>query len=317
MSRWKRVAAWLVAALAASGAALGAAVIYFGLYDVSATGPHTVPVHALLDVALTRSVKVRSADIDVPDDLDSPTRTQRGDALFRAHCVQCHGAPGQAPEPYALGLNPAPASLVGSARERPAAEMFWITRHGVKMTGMPAWQYRLTDEQIWDVVAFMRVLPTLSPEEYRDLAQPATAASGASSDASSGASSDASSDASSRSPSAPAAAPSAPTPPPSPSEPLRVGDAMAGRDALQQYLCVTCHAIPGVPGARHHVGPSLAGMADRSRIAGVLPNTPDNMRQWLMDPQRIKPGSAMPALGLREQDARDIAAFLRTLSNFD
>lgn len=313
MSRWKRVAAWLVAALAASGAALGAAVIYFGLYDVSATGPHTVPVHALLDVALTRSVKVRSADIDVPDDLDSPTRIQRGDALFRAHCVQCHGAPGQAPEPYALGLNPAPASLVGSARERPAAEMFWITRHGVKMTGMPAWQYRLTDEQIWDVVAFMRVLPTLSPEEYRDLAQPATAASGASS----GASSDASSDASSSSPSAPAAAPSAPTPPPSPSEPLRVGDAMAGRDALQQYLCVTCHAIPGVPGARHHVGPSLAGMADRSRIAGVLPNTPDNMRQWLMDPQRIKPGSAMPALGLREQDARDIAAFLRTLSNFD
>lgn len=317
MSRWKRVAAWLVAALAASGAALGAAVIYFGLYDVSATGPHTVPVHALLDVALTRSVKVRSADIDVPDDLDSPTRIQRGDALFRAHCVQCHGAPGQAPEPYALGLNPAPASLVGSARERPAAEMFWITRHGVKMTGMPAWQYRLTDDQIWDVVAFMRVLPTLSPEEYRDLAQPAAAASGASSGASSAAYSDASSDASSSSPSAPAAAPSAPTPPPSPSEPLRVGDAMAGRDALQQYLCVTCHAIPGVPGARHHVGPSLAGMADRSRIAGVLPNTPDNMRQWLMDPQRIKPGSAMPALGLREQDARDIAAFLRTLSNFD
>lgn len=321
MSRWKRVAAWLVAALAASGAALGAAVIYFGLYDVSATGPHTVPVHALLDVALTRSVKVRSADIDVPDDLDSPTRIQRGDALFRAHCVQCHGAPGQAPEPYALGLNPAPASLVGSARERPAAEMFWITRHGVKMTGMPAWQYRLTDEQIWDVVAFMRVLPTLSPEEYRDLAQPATAASGASSGASpgasSGASSAASSAASSSSPSAPAAAPSAPIPPSTPSEPLRVGDAMAGRDALQQYLCVTCHAIPGVPGARHHVGPSLAGMADRSRIAGVLPNTPDNMRQWLMDPQRIKPGSAMPALGLREQDARDIAAFLRTLSNFD
>ncbi|MNL90283.1 Cytochrome c oxidase subunit 2 precursor [compost metagenome] len=58
-------------------------------------------------------------------------------------------------------------------------------------------------------------------------------------------------------------------------------------------------------------------MGDRSRIAGVLPNTPDNMRQWLMDPQQIKPGSAMPALGLREQDARDIAAFLQTLSRFE
>ncbi|MGE8565119.1 MAG: c-type cytochrome [Achromobacter sp.] len=293
MSRWKRVAAWLVAAMAASGAALGAAVVYFGWYDVSATGPHTVPVHALLDVALTRSVKVRSADIDVPD-LDSPTRIQRGDALFRAHCVQCHGAPGQAPEPYALGMNPAPASLVGSARERPAAEMFWITRHGIKMTGMPAWQYRLTDEQIWDVVAFMRVLPTLSPEQYRDLAQSEPRASEA------------------------AAIPgSIEGPGEGPSEAPRVGDAMAGRDALQQYLCVTCHAIPGVPGARHHVGPSLAGIGDRSRIAGVLPNTPDNMRQWLLDPQQIKPGSAMPALGLREQDARDIAAFLQTLSRFE
>lgn len=293
MSRWKRVAAWLIAAMAASGAALGAAVIYFGWYDVSATGPHTVPVHALLDVALTRSVKVRSADIDVPE-LDSPARIQRGDGLFRAHCVQCHGAPGQAPEPYALGMNPAPASLVGSARERPAAEMFWITRHGIKMTGMPAWQYRLTDEQIWDVVAFMRVLPTLSPEQYRDLAQAEPRASevGAIPGAIEG-------------------------PGDAPSDAPRVGDAMAGRDALQQYLCVTCHAIPGVPGARHHVGPSLAGMGDRSRIAGVLPNTPDNMRQWLLDPQQIKPGSAMPALGLREQDARDIAAFLQTLSNFD
>jgi len=98
---------------------------------------------------------------------------------------------------------------------------------------------------------------------------------------------------------------------------MRLGDAKAGRDALQQYLCVTCHAIPGVPGARHYVGPSLDGMADRSRIAGVVPNSPDSMQQWLLDPQRIKPGTAMPALGLREQDARDIAAFLQTLSNVE
>lgn len=288
MRRWKRIAAWLLAALAASGAALGTAVIYFGWYDVSATGPHTVPVHVLLDVALTRSVKVRSADIDVPD-LDDAARIQRGNALYRAHCVQCHGAPGLAPEPYALGLNPAPAALVGTARERPAAEIFWITRHGIKMTGMPAWQYRLTDAQIWDVVAFMRVLPTLSPEQYREGATDAPRA--------------APSEAQSEGPSE------------APSEVMRLGDAMAGRDALQQYLCVTCHAIPGVPGARHHVGPSLAGMADRSRIAGVVPNTPDNMQKWLLDPRQIKPGSAMPNLGLREQDARDIAAFLQTLSN--
>jgi len=325
MRRWPRIAAWCVAALAVAGAAVGSAVVYFGWYDVSATGPHTMPVYALLDVASTRSVKLRSADIKVPD-LDSPQRIRRGDALYRAHCAQCHGGPGQAPEPYALGLNPPPPPLVTSARERPAAEVFWIIRQGIKMTGMPAWQYRMTDEQIWDVVGYLRVLPTLSAQQYRDAAPSGDPASGA----------------------APASI--APTE----ARPsgvragdrrvgemgagemgvanmpagdvrvgdvragdMRLGDAKAGRDALQQYLCVTCHAIPGVPGARHYVGPSLDGMADRSRIAGVVPNSPDSMQQWLMDPQRIKPGTAMPALGLREQDARDIAAFLQTLSNVE
>ena len=316
MRRWPRIAAWCVAALAVAGAAVGGAVVYFGWYDVSATGPHTMPVYALLDVASTRSVKLRSADIKVPD-LDSPQRIRRGDALYRAQCAQCHGGPGQAPEPYALGLNPPPPPLVTSARERPAAEVFWIIRQGIKMTGMPAWQYRMTDEQIWDVVGYLRVLPTLSAQQYRDAAPPGDPASGAASSAS-----------------------IAPTEA-RPSDgrvgemgagdvrvgdmragnmrtgDMRLGDAKAGRDALQQYLCVTCHAIPGVPGARHYVGPSLDGMADRSRIAGVVPNSPDSMQQWLMDPQRIKPGTAMPALGLREQDARDIAAFLQTLSNVE
>ncbi|MDX3983648.1 MAG: c-type cytochrome [Achromobacter sp.] len=331
MRRWPRIAAWCVAALAGAGAAAGSAVVYFGWYDVSATGPHTMPVYALLDVASTRSVKLRSADIKVPD-LDSPQRIRRGDALYRAHCAQCHGGPGQAPESYALGLNPPPPPLVTSARERPAAEVFWIIRQGIKMTGMPAWQYRMTDEQIWDVVGYLRVLPTLSAQQYRDAAPPGDPASGGASSASIA---------------------------PTEAQPsgvragdrrmgdtgvgemgvgnmpagdmgaggmraggmragdMRLGDAKAGRDALQQYLCVTCHAIPGVPGARHYVGPSLDGMADRSRIAGVVPNSPDSMQQWLLDPQRIKPGTAMPALGLREQDARDIAAFLQTLSNVE
>jgi len=326
MRRWPRIAAWCVAALAVAGAAVGGAVVYFGWYDVSATGPHTMPVYALLDVASTRSVKLRSADIKVPD-LDSPQRIRRGDALYRAQCAQCHGGPGQAPEPYALGLNPPPPPLVTSARERPAAEVYWIIRQGIKMTGMPAWQYRMTDEQIWDVVGYLRVLPTLSAQQYRDAAPSGDPASGAASSAS--------------------IAPTEARPSGVRAGDRRVGemgagemgagelgvgnmgaggmragdrrlgDAKAGRDALQQYLCVTCHAIPGVPGARHYVGPSLDGMADRSRIAGVVPNSPDSMQQWLLDPQRIKPGTAMPALGLREQDARDIAAFLQTLSNVE
>src|SRR5690606_35013537 len=92
-----------------------------------------------------------------------------------------------------------------------------------------------------------------------------------------------------------------------------LGDAVAGKKALQQYLCITCHVIPGVVGADHHVGPSLAGMARRKYIAGVLPNTPVNMLRWIREPTEVDPLTAMPDLGVSDQDARDIAAFLYTL----
>jgi len=102
-----------------------------------------------------------------------------------------------------------------------------------------------------------------------------------------------------------------------PVQDIRLGDAGAGRKALQQYLCATCHVIPGIVGANHHVGPPLAGIADRQYIAGVLPNTPANMLRWLRKPTEVDPLSAMPDLGVSEQDARDIAAFLYTLREFE
>jgi len=279
MKRWKRTAALTLVAAAATAGAVGGGVVYFGMYDVTATSPHTTPVHHLLDVALTRAVKIRSADI-VPPELDAAERIQNGSRLYRAHCAQCHGGPGVAPQPYALGLNPAPAALVATARTRTAAEIFWVTRQGIKMTGMPAWQYRLTDDEIWDVVAFLRVLPGLSADDYRrgdDGQAPEKPQANAQTAA-------------------------------------HVGDARAGRDALQQYLCVTCHAIPGVPGAWNYVGPALDQMGERPYIAGVMPNTPANMERWLRNPPAVKPGTAMPDLGVSEQDARDISAFLHTLN---
>jgi len=279
MKRWMRTAAITLAVTGAAAGVAGGAVVYFGWYDISATSPHTTAVHHLMDTALSRGVKTRSADVEVPD-LQGAERIQNGSRLYRAHCAQCHGGPGVAPQPYALGLNPTPAALVGTARTRSAAEIFWITRQGIKMTGMPAWRHRLADDEIWDVVAFMRVLPALTADEYRrgeDGQAPARRA-------------------------------------PAPGGSLRAGNANAGRDALHQYMCVACHAIPGVPGAWNYVGPSLAGIADRPAIAGTLPHTPENMKRWLMSPDEIKPGTVMPNLGVSEQDAQDIAAFLQTLS---
>jgi cytochrome c2 len=78
------------------------------------------------------------------------------------------------------------------------------------------------------------------------------------------------------------------------------------------YGCPTCHVIPGVPGAVGKVGPSLASLAQRSYLAGILPNTPENLEQWVMHPQRFQPGIAMPEMGVSRQDAHRIAAFLES-----
>jgi cytochrome c2 len=90
-------------------------------------------------------------------------------------------------------------------------------------------------------------------------------------------------------------------------------DAARGRKAIHQYACVTCHAIPGIVGPNAPVGPPLAAIGTRGFIAGVLPNTPQNMVRWLRHPQAVNPRSAMPDLGVTERDAHDIAAYLSTL----
>jgi cytochrome c len=91
------------------------------------------------------------------------------------------------------------------------------------------------------------------------------------------------------------------------------GDADVGREALRQYGCASCHVIPGVTGANNHVGPPLTSFARREYIAGTLINTPDNLRLWLQEPDAIRPGTAMPATGVTDEDAWHIIAYLATL----
>jgi mono/diheme cytochrome c family protein len=269
----KRAIAILVAAVSA----LAVVLLWLGVYDISATDQHLAPTYWLLDTSMRRSVIQRAQRIDVPP-LDDPAKIAEGAAHFKALCVHCHGAPGVAPEPFALGMLPVPANLAYTARTWREAELFWTIREGIKMTGMPAWRYRLDDAQMWSIVAFLRVLPTLSPERYREVAAaPAPALNARRSTA------------------------------------LLVPDASRGRRAIQQYACVTCHVIPGIVGSNAPVGPPLEGIAARAFVAGVLPNSPDAMIRWLVSPQTISPGSAMPDLGVTVQDAADIAAYLATL----
>jgi cytochrome c1 len=89
--------------------------------------------------------------------------------------------------------------------------------------------------------------------------------------------------------------------------------ARRGKQAINQYACVTCHAIPGIVGPNAPVGPPLAGVGSRLMLGGVLPNSPENMARWLRQPQKVAPLTAMPDLDVTERDARDIAAYLSTL----
>jgi len=91
------------------------------------------------------------------------------------------------------------------------------------------------------------------------------------------------------------------------------GDSTRGAKLIKQHGCGGCHIIPGIRRADGLVGPPLNHMGKRVYIAGVLRNTPGNMIKWLRNPQAIVPGNAMPDMGLSEDQARDIAAYLSTL----
>ena len=91
------------------------------------------------------------------------------------------------------------------------------------------------------------------------------------------------------------------------------GDARSGRTEIRKYGCNTCHEISGVPGARGLIGPRLDGIGERYYIAGELTNTPNNLMLWIQHPRQVESHTAMPEMGVTEQDSRDIAAYLYTL----
>ena len=153
-----------VLAVVIIGAGLG--VIFSGTYNVAATEPHAPLAAWILDTTMTYSVHHQAADIKVPD-LSKPDMIETGYRHYDEMCVECHGAPGKEPEELAKGLNPPPPNLIKTVPEWTPAELFWIVKHGVRMTGMPAWGPTHSDDKLWDIVAFLEKLPTLTPAQYQ------------------------------------------------------------------------------------------------------------------------------------------------------
>lgn len=158
-----------LAASAALAAMVGGLVLFAGWYNIGATRQHWQPVYRLLEKGMHYSVRHHARDI-APPDLSGPQTVRRGASVYAERCVQCHGAPGVAQNDIGKSMQPIPGPLVDAGRRWKPNELYWITRHGIKMSGMPAWEFRLADEDIWAVVAFMGQLPALSPRDYADIA---------------------------------------------------------------------------------------------------------------------------------------------------
>lgn len=152
---------------------IGWLVIYYGgAYNIAADVPHTSAVHWLLTTVRERSITVRARGISVPRDLGDPKRIAAGAAMYAEMCSGCHLAPGMEKTEISQGLYPRAPDLSRGSKLTPAEE-FWVIKHGIKMTGMAAWGQTHDDTLLWDIVAFLRKLPSLSPAQYQAMVKSA------------------------------------------------------------------------------------------------------------------------------------------------
>ena len=147
-------------------AAIAGIFIYVGAYNIAADAPHWKWVYNTLDSLRENSIAARSRGIKVPADLNDPKRIATGAGLYTEMCTGCHLGPGLEKSEMSQGLYP-PAPELARGNDHTPAQQFWIIKHGVKLSAMPAWGRTHDDQLIWDMVAFIRQLPKMSPEQYK------------------------------------------------------------------------------------------------------------------------------------------------------
>ena len=151
-------------------AATATAVIMSGAYDVAATQPHNGLTHWILTTTMRHSVTNRATQSGKPMPVTEELAV-RGFADFDEMCVTCHGAPGKERSEIGKGLNPPPPDLATAARGWSDAELFWIIKNGVRMTGMPAFGKTHDDERIWALAIVVRQLTDMTAERYAERTQ--------------------------------------------------------------------------------------------------------------------------------------------------
>lgn len=168
----------LLLLLVVLGIGAAATVMYSGVVNVAADEPHSDLVYWLLEETREISIQKASKTIEIPD-LSDPELLLTGGVDYEFMCSSCHLKPGQSESDMSLGLYPAPPNLtlsneahIGHEHEddvQASRKSFWVIKHGIKASGMPAWGKTHDDERIWAMVAFIKRLPTLTQEQYQIL----------------------------------------------------------------------------------------------------------------------------------------------------
>ena len=153
------VAAFVVSALAAF------LVIISGAYNVAATAPETGLERLIFNSTMRQSVRARAGKEQ--REVWSEDQVRSGFEEYDSMCIICHAAPGKERTDIRKGLQPEPPNLAEAVKQWNNAELFWIIKNGVKMTGMPAFGPTHPDEKIWNIVGFIRRLPQISAQQFK------------------------------------------------------------------------------------------------------------------------------------------------------
>ena len=164
MRRKLKRAVVVVLALALTGV-IGAAS---GVIPIQASSGHWSITAWVLHFAMQRSVATHTVGVEVPR-LDAPGLALRGAGHYETGCRPCHGSPGDRAPGFARAMTPEAPDLPPRIAEWKPEELFYIVKHGIKFTGMPAWPSQQRDDEVWGMVAFLQTLPALDAEGYRRL----------------------------------------------------------------------------------------------------------------------------------------------------
>ncbi|WP_182866851.1 c-type cytochrome [Rhodopirellula sp. JC639] len=149
-------------------AVLGILALVTGIVPVKASSGHWPITHWILDFASDRSIATHSVGIEVPS-LNEPGMLTLGAGIYQSNCRWCHGRPGSSQPRAVSRMTPAPPFLPGVVDEWETEELFYIIKHGIKFTGMPAWPSGHRDEEIWPLVAFLQEVGNMNRQQYQDL----------------------------------------------------------------------------------------------------------------------------------------------------